>query len=118
LGPYDLPRGTDVLIPVAMLHYDPRFWGPHALDFNPDRFANGPDEACSHPQAFLPFGSGPRICIGNTFALTEAKVVLAHILSRFSWHLSPAYKHLPMSAVTLRAGFGMHLLVEPLADPF
>ncbi|CAI7910937.1 unnamed protein product [Closterium sp. NIES-54] len=118
LGPYDLPRGTDVLIPVAMLHYDPRFWGPHALDFNPDRFANGPDEACSHPQAFLPFGSGPRICIGNTFALTEAKVVLAHILRRFSWRLSPAYKHLPMSAVTLRAGFGMHLLVEPLADPF
>ncbi|CAI5494602.1 unnamed protein product [Closterium sp. Naga37s-1] len=82
VGPYDLPQGIDVLIPVAMLHYDPRFWGPHTLDFNPDRFAKGLDEACSHPQAFLPFGSGPRICIGNNFALTEAKVVLAHILRR------------------------------------
>ncbi|CAI5989411.1 unnamed protein product [Closterium sp. NIES-65] len=118
LGPYDLPRGTDVVIPVAMLHYDPRFWGPHSHDFNPERFAKGPDEACSHPQAFLPFGSGPRICIGNTFALTEAKVVLAHIVRGFSWRLSPAYKHFPISAVTLRAGFGMHLIVEPLADPF
>ncbi|GJP39256.1 hypothetical protein CLOM_g23646 [Closterium sp. NIES-68] len=118
LGPYDVPRGTDVLIPIAMLHYDSRFWGDDALDFNPNRFAKGPDEACSHPQAFLPFGSGPRICIGNTFALTEAKVVLAHILRQFSWRLSPAYKHFPISAVTLRAGFGMHLIVEPLANPF
>ncbi|CAI5955388.1 unnamed protein product [Closterium sp. NIES-64] len=110
LGPYDVPRGVNVLIPVALLHYDPRFWGPQALRFNPDRFAKGTDEACSHPQAFLPFGSGPRICIGNNFALTEAKVVLAHILRQFSWRLSPAYKHSPISAVTLRASFGMHLM--------
>ncbi|CAI5502885.1 unnamed protein product [Closterium sp. Naga37s-1] len=117
LGPYDVPRGVNVLIPVALLHYDPRYWGPQALHFNPDRFSRT-DEACSHPQAFLPFGSGPRICIGNNFALTETKVVLAHILRQFSWRLSPAYKHSPVSAVALRASFGMHLMVEPLANPF
>ncbi|CAI5502894.1 unnamed protein product, partial [Closterium sp. Naga37s-1] len=110
LGPYDVPRGVNVLIPVALLHYDQRYWGPRALAFDPDRFAKGTDEACSHPQAFLPFGSGPRICIGNNFALTEAKVVLAHILRQFSWRLSPAYKHLPITSVTLRAFFGMHVI--------
>ncbi|CAI5491204.1 unnamed protein product, partial [Closterium sp. Naga37s-1] len=39
LGPYDVPRGVNALIPVALLHYDPRYWGPQALHFNPDRFA-------------------------------------------------------------------------------
>ncbi|CAI5934187.1 unnamed protein product, partial [Closterium sp. NIES-64] len=109
LGPYSLPAGTRITMAIGMAQSDPRFWGEDALEFNPLRFKDGIQGACSHPQAFLPFSAGPRDCIGSNFALSEAKVVLAHMLSRLEWELSPTYVHLPTMGIALSPKYGMPL---------
>ncbi|CAI7916899.1 unnamed protein product, partial [Closterium sp. NIES-53] len=109
LGPYSIPAGTRIMMSLAMPHSDPRYWGEDALEFNPARFKDGIQGACSHPQAFVPFSAGPRDCIGSNFALTEAKVVLAHLLRRLEWDLSPTYVHLPSVGITLTPKYGMPL---------
>ncbi|CAI5477169.1 unnamed protein product [Closterium sp. Yama58-4] len=109
LGPYSLPAGTRITMAIALVHSDPRFWGKDALEFNPARFKDGIQGACSHPQAFLPFSAGPRDCIGSNFALSEAKVVLAHMVSRLEWELSPTYVHLPTMGIALSPKYGMPL---------
>ena len=62
--------------------------------------------------AYLPFSHGPRNCIGAQFALLEARVILAAVLVRLEWRLSPAYRHKPTSSITLHAAHGMPLLVR------
>ncbi|CAI7788992.1 unnamed protein product [Closterium sp. NIES-53] len=109
LGPYWLPAGTRITMAIGMVQSDPRFWGEDALEFNPARFKDGIQGACSHPQAFLPFSAGPRDCIGSNFALSEAKVVLAHMLNRLEWELSPTYVHLPTMGIALSPKYGMPL---------
>lgn len=76
-----LKRGSLVMIPVRAIHLDPVIYTDPET-FNPDRF--GSDEAHGrHPMAFLPFGEGPRICIGIRFALMEIKVGMAKLLTQF-----------------------------------
>ena len=70
LGDIEVPVGVDISIPVAFLHRKKELWGEDAHCFAPERFAKGLAGACSHPLAFLPFGGGPRTCIGQAFALT------------------------------------------------
>ncbi|CAI5471260.1 unnamed protein product [Closterium sp. Yama58-4] len=109
LGPYSLPAGTRITMAISIAQSDPRFWGKDALEFNPARFKDGIQGACSHPQAFLPFSAGPRDCIGSNFALSEAKVVLAHMLSCLEWDLSPTYVHLSTMGIALSPKYGMPL---------
>eukprot|EP00897_Mesotaenium_endlicherianum_P005748 jgi/Mesen1/5200/ME000258S04297 len=116
LGPYSLPAGISFSISIGGLHYSPQYWGDDVMDFKPERFADGVGAACTHPQAYVPFSSGARNCIGQTFALTEAKVMLAMIARNFSWGLSPGYRHCPRSFVTLRPSFGMPLLLTRLEN--
>ncbi|CAI5481942.1 unnamed protein product [Closterium sp. Yama58-4] len=123
LGPYSIPAGTRIMMSLAMPHSDPRYWGEDVLEFNPARFkvpTDGIQGACSHPQAFVPFSAGPRDCIGSNFALTEAKVVLAHLLRRLEWDLSPTYVHLPSVGITLTPKYGMPLRMRfgPYDAPF
>lgn len=90
-----IPKGTTIRIPISMLHRQHAVWGPDAHKFNPERFAQGIVGACKTPQAYMPFGAGPRICAGQHFAMTELKVILSLILSKFCFLLSPAYLHSP-----------------------
>lgn len=114
LGKMTVPSETVIMVPVLALHHDERYWGPDANEFRPERFSEGVAKACRVPGVFLPFGTGPRVCIGQVFALFEVKAVVATLLQRFRIRLSPGYKHSPVSGLALRPMFGVPLLFEPL----
>ncbi|KAE8749572.1 Cytochrome P450 CYP6 [Frankliniella occidentalis] len=75
-----LDKGTRLMIPVRALHMDPKHW-EHPEEFNPERFTKDKVEA-RHPMVYLPFGDGPRICIGMRMALIQMKMALMTILTR------------------------------------
>eukprot|EP00253_Pinus_taeda_P011117 PITA_11117 len=114
LGDLELPKGTSVWIPVLAIHHSKELWGEDANEFNPQRFAEGVQKACKHQMGFLPFSSGPRVCLGQSFAIMEAKVVLAMILSRFKFTLSPNYRHAPVCVLTLKPKHGVPIIFERL----
>ena len=109
-----IPKGTNIQIPVATLHQITDLWGPGAHLFNPERFATGVLGACKHPQAYLPFGVGARTCVGQHFAMTELKIVLSLILSKFIFSLSPAYQHSPVTRMVLEPEHGICLYVKEI----
>jgi cytochrome P450 len=78
---YEIPPGALVFVCTYATHRDPLLW-PEPERFDPDRFLPAHSEG-RHRYAYLPFGAGPRLCIGNEFALMEAQLVLAMLLQRF-----------------------------------
>ncbi|XP_030466719.2 cytochrome P450 714A1-like [Syzygium oleosum] len=114
LGEINVPKGVILWTSIPALHRDPENWGPDANEFKPERFKNGVSEACKHPQAYVPFGYGSRLCLGQTFAMMEMKIVLALVLSRFSFALSPEYRHSPVFRMVLVPEHGMRLVVRKI----
>ncbi len=101
--------GDTVMLPVYALHRHHLLWDdPHAFD--PDRFA---DPKAVDRYAYLPFGDGPRICIGASFALQEAVIILATLVSRFRFARVPGREPKPVLILTLRPEGGVWLKVEP-----
>ena len=85
IGGFAIPAGTNCLIPTICLHRSPKYWDK-PLEFNPDRFAA--DKVKEQTKyTYFPFGGGPRLCIGNNFALMEMQVVLASVLQRYRLEL-------------------------------
>jgi cytochrome P450 len=83
IGGYRVPAGSEVILWIYLTHRDPRFY-PEPDAFRPERFA--PVEEASRPKlAYLPFGAGPRACIGKVFAMLEARLLLATVARR--WRL-------------------------------
>lgn len=102
--------GDTVTLPIYALHRSHLLWDePDAFD--PDRWAGGakPDR-----YAYLPFGDGPRICIGASFALQEAVIILATLLSRFRFTSVKGVNPKPVMIITLRPEGGVWLEAEPL----
>ncbi|KAL6967891.1 hypothetical protein U1Q18_033700 [Sarracenia purpurea var. burkii] len=113
-GNIDLPKGINLWIMVVTLHTDPTNWGSDAHEFNPERFANGISGACKLPHLYMPFGFGPRVCLGQSLAMVEIKILIALVLSNFSLVLSPNYIHSPTIRQNLVPEHGVHLLVNKL----
>jgi cytochrome P450 len=113
-GNIQVPKGVNLWTLVVTLHTDPENWGPDALKFKPDRFANGITGACKLPHLYMPFGVGPRVCLGQNLAMVELKVLIALIVSNFSFSLSPKYVHSPALQLVIEPGHGVDLLVKKL----
>ncbi|MEQ8900136.1 MAG: cytochrome P450 [Roseovarius sp.] len=104
----EIRPGDTVMIPIYALHRNHLLWkAPDA--FNPDRFA---DRKNTPRYSYLPFGDGPRICIGASFALQEAVIVLATLLSRFRFTPVPRRDPAPVMILTLRPEGGVWLMAE------
>ncbi|XP_050208248.1 cytochrome P450 72A397-like [Mercurialis annua] len=111
IGEYSLPKGVTLKVPLHLVQRGQELWGDNAVEFNPDRFSDG----ISNDQLSLfSFGWGPRICIGQNVAMLEAKLALALILQRFSFHLSPTYKHVPTVVITLQPKFGAQIILQKI----
>ena len=113
IGPYAFPADSYMLISPYTLHRRPEYWDEPEV-FNPDRFSE--ENSKDRPTyAYLPFGGGPRLCIGNNFALMEMQLVLAVLLRDFEVELlSPDQVVEPEPMVTLRPKGGIRLRVKRL----
>ncbi|XP_075496985.1 cytochrome P450 CYP749A22-like [Primulina tabacum] len=115
LGKYELPAHMEIIIPTLELHRSREIWGEDAHLFKPERFAEGVAKATrNNPMAFLPFGFGPRTCVGLNFASNEAKIALSMVLQQFKFTLSPSYVHSPIPLVTVRPQHGLPIVLQPL----
>jgi len=98
IGEYEIGAGTLLWISPWVIHRHREFWD-NPTAFMPDRFAGKAAPWVTEP-AFLPFSAGPRICIGASFAMAEASIVLATLLSRFELSLDSTRPILPVGGVT------------------
>ncbi|XP_006644395.1 cytochrome P450 72A11-like [Oryza brachyantha] len=117
LGGVRFPAGVVLVLPLLCIHHDRDVWGPDADEFRPERFAEGIAKASRGGRealAFFPFGGGPRTCIGQNFALLEAKMGLSVILQRFSFDLSPSYTHAPFPVGLLQPEHGAQVRLTRL----
>jgi cytochrome P450 len=107
---YEIPPGSLMVIGVSAMHHHPAYW-PDPQQFVPDRFI--PEASAGRPRfAYLPFGGGPRLCIGNSFALTEAPLILAAIFQRYRLELAPGAAVEALPLVTLRPRHGLPMLIK------
>jgi Cytochrome P450 len=107
---YPVHAGYGVAFAQWVVHRDPR-WFDAPLEFRPERWENG--LAKQLPRfAYFPFGGGPRQCIGNTFALMEASVVLATVGQKFRFALVPGHKVTPLASITMRPRNGIRARLE------
>ncbi|KNA16246.1 hypothetical protein SOVF_090910 [Spinacia oleracea] len=112
MGDIVVPKGVCIWTLIPTLHRDQEIWGPDANEFKPQRFANGVSNACKVPQAYLPFGLGARLCLGKNFAMVQLKLLLCNIVYRFSFTLSPNYRHLPAYRMIVEPKHGVHILIK------
>ncbi|CAN1356326.1 Desmethyl-deoxy-podophyllotoxin synthase [Linum perenne] len=87
IGGYDIPLKTAVVVNVWAIARDPRYWGPDAEQFRPERFADTSVSYKGGDFEFLPFGAGKRMCPGMGFGLAAAELSLVNLLFHFDWKL-------------------------------
>lgn len=100
LGGYQMDKGSGVFISPYVMHRNPKFF-PEPERFDPERFS-AENEAALPRNAYMPFGDGPHICIGNTFAMMEARLILATVAQQFTLDLLPNQDLQAEAVVTLR----------------
>ena len=107
---YHVPPGTLVCVSPYMLHRDPRYWDA-PQEYRPERFTQA--AAAGRPShLYLPFGGGPRVCVGQHLAMVEAVLVLAVLVQELALELVPGFPVEPEALVTLRPRHGMAMTVR------
>jgi cytochrome P450 len=110
IGGYAVPAGTTIFLSPWVAHRDPR-WFDDPLAFRPERWDD--DFARKLPRfAYLPFGGGPRVCIGNSFAMMEAVLILASVIRRYALRPLDGRAPRPFPSITLRPEGGMPMRVD------
>jgi cytochrome P450 len=112
VGGYAIPGGTTIAVCPYVLHRNPAYWN-EPDKFDPDRFL--PERSTARSRfAYLPFGDGPRVCIGKGFAMMEAKIVLAMIAGSFHLKLASDKPVELDPGITLRPMNGMPMTITPM----
>ncbi|KAI3498000.1 hypothetical protein L1887_33684 [Cichorium endivia] len=115
LGNLILPAKINIFISILALHHNEEIWGKDVHCFLPDRFANGVAKATkNNAAAFLPFGMGPRTCVGLNFTTNEAKIALSMILQRYRLSLSSNYVHYPADVFILTPKKGVQVILHKI----
>jgi len=109
IGDYLIPKDKTVFVAPYANHHNPRYF-PSPEVFDPERF-NEQNEKALPRYAYIPFGAGPRVCIGNSFAMMEAKLLLATIMKRFEIRPAPGQILEPQAQITLSNKSGMPVLI-------
>jgi cytochrome P450 len=112
-GGFHIPKGTPVGISPIHTHHMPSIWtNPH--DFDPERFSPGRAEHRRHAYAYLPFGGGAHLCIGQHFADMEVKAVMHQVLRRWRWQVADGYR-MPYQLVPIaKPRDGLPIRLNPL----
>jgi cytochrome P450 len=111
IGGYQIDPGEWIFISPYVTHRNKTLYTDHER-FDPQRFTKD-EEAKLHRYAYLPFGGGNRICIGNAFAMMEARLILSTIAQRFDFHLVPGQQIIPEPEITMRPRYGLNMTVKP-----
>jgi cytochrome P450 len=114
IGGVRIPPGSNISVSMYMTHRNPNLWKDPER-FDPERFTPTAI-AQRHRFAYLPFGGGPRICIGNGFAIAEAQVIVAMVTQRYQLRLAPGHMVEPIGLITLRPKNGVWVTLEPRAS--
>ncbi|WP_162913098.1 cytochrome P450 [Rhodospirillaceae bacterium SYSU D60014] len=110
IGGYAVPAGSPVMLCPYIIHRHTDYW-ENPEGFDPERFL--PERSVGRPKfAYFPFGGGPRICIGNSFAMMEIPLVLAMAMRAYDLHLVPGHRVEPLPAISLRPKNGMIMSVR------
>jgi cytochrome P450 len=110
IGDYEIPARTVMLMSPYVVHRDAR-WFPEPEKFDPDRFL--PENVAARPKfSYFPFGGGARVCIGERFAWMEGVLLLATLGAQWRLRLVPGHRVETRALITLRARYGMEMLVE------
>ena len=107
---FQVSQGSLISVNTYAMHHDPRFF-PDPKRFDPERFSPGWEERIPR-YAYLPFGGGPRICIGNAFAMMEARLILATVAPRYRLSLEGNPEVVPVQLVTLRPKHPIRMRLE------
>jgi len=111
IGGYRIPKDTWIFVSPYLMHHEPRFW-ENPEGFDPGRFS--PEEEAKRPKgAYFPFALGPRKCIGESFAMMEARLILASIVQRTRLELVPGRSIELDPTVTLRPKGGLWMTARP-----
>ena len=106
-GDFDIPRGSTVIVFVYGAHHSPRYWD-NPESFDPERF-NRANEKLHVPFTYLPFGTGPRGCIGGNYAMLQILMILSGLLRKYDLQLAPGQKIEARPMVILRPKHGIRM---------
>jgi cytochrome P450 len=113
VGGHKIKKGSVVLLCTSVIHQNPLYWN-QPKEFRPERF--DAKESESRPKfAYFPFGGGSRICIGSSFAMMEAMMILGVLIQNFEWELTLGQNVVPKASVVLRPSSGPYAVIRERA---